>query len=340
MKTTFNNINMSSELLKRETSKEFYEDRFERGYMDEWPEQKLQRILEVLQLIKLPAKGVALDFGCGQGVLAEVLQKALPGWEIHGCDLSEVAVDLAKSRYPRFTFFVSGDSKHVNQKYDLIFTHHVLEHVYNLKDILGEIEVFANENSSVLHVLPCGNPGSFEYDICKSRADGINPDMGNRFFFEDPGHVRRMQSDELAAEMANYGYMLSNAYFCNHYYGALNWISRSHPKLIRKFTDPEKALDEKAAAYLKSLRSKLNLLYKLQFGVMRIKGGTDWKGFVRPRTSGSPIKKILARVYDGAYYAASMPFYWFIDFLDKNEWKTKKEKKNGSEMFLFFKKSK
>ncbi|KJR40670.1 Methyltransferase type 12 domain protein [Candidatus Magnetoovum chiemensis] len=40
--------------------------------------------------------GNGLDFGCGNGVFTKVLKTALPGWNIYGCDLSDVAIENAK----------------------------------------------------------------------------------------------------------------------------------------------------------------------------------------------------------------------------------------------------
>lgn len=47
-----------------------------------------QRVFEIVRDLNLGRTGVALDFGCWNGV-TEVLRQALPEWVIYGCDISE-----------------------------------------------------------------------------------------------------------------------------------------------------------------------------------------------------------------------------------------------------------
>ena len=67
--------------------------------------------------------------------------------------------------------------------FDFIFSHHVLEHVFDIKEVAAQINQRAKNSSAMLHIFPCGNPGSYEYKLCKNRIDGINTKMENRFFF-------------------------------------------------------------------------------------------------------------------------------------------------------------
>src|SRR5438132_888961 len=92
-------------LYSKEASIDFYERRYRKGYMDEWPAEKRQRVFDLVCSLRLPASGVALDFGCGNGVLTEVLRTALPGgWRICGTDVSAVAVHNATRWFPRCSF--------------------------------------------------------------------------------------------------------------------------------------------------------------------------------------------------------------------------------------------
>ena len=66
-----------------ETSKDFYENRYKKGYMEKWPEDKKDRVYGVIRSLNLPHEGEGLDFGCGNGVFTEMLKKALPNWNIY-----------------------------------------------------------------------------------------------------------------------------------------------------------------------------------------------------------------------------------------------------------------
>jgi 2-polyprenyl-3-methyl-5-hydroxy-6-metoxy-1,4-benzoquinol methylase len=184
---------MAIDLLDANQSKAFYDRRYSDGYMDEWPAEKKQRVLELIRGHGLPTSGEALDFGCGTGVFAEVIQQALPHWKVSGCEISETAIKIAAKRFPSMEFFLLGDSLPAsNHKFDFIFSHHVFEHVPSVADTCGQIRSMCKPGGTVLLVLPCGNEGSLEWKICHLRRNGIDTSRGNRWFFEDPGHLRRL----------------------------------------------------------------------------------------------------------------------------------------------------
>jgi len=138
----------------------------------------LKRSAESLRssaIFDLPDVGEALDFGCGNGVFTDVIKRALPtGWKVYGTDISEIAIENVKKRYPECVFFVADDEEFISKRFDFLFTHHVLEHVYNLAQVLKKINDRLKDESTILHILPCGNEGSFEHSICLLRKDGIN----------------------------------------------------------------------------------------------------------------------------------------------------------------------
>ena len=218
----------------------FYDDRYRRGYMDAVSPDKAARIGELLGLLPLRAGARVLDFGCGVGVITELLRRALPGCSTWGCDISPAAIALATARYPKLQFFVLGEEtarEHAGS-FDLIFSHHVLEHV---EDIQGAIRTVANLATSphafMFHILPCGNLGSYERNICDLYENGIEPSCGNRFFFEDRSHLRRLTSAELSALLQAYGFVEKDAAFANQFWGAINWITDGDPRVPLRLFD-------------------------------------------------------------------------------------------------------
>lgn len=201
----------------------FYQERYGQGYMDEWPIEKRRRVSEVIRSLNLPDAGEALDFGCGTGVFTNVIKQTLPaGWKVYGTDISDIAIVNAKKRYPECAFFVADDEEFMRKKFYFLFTHHVLEHVYNLVQILEEINVRLKSKSMALHILPCGNGNSFEHNISLLRKEGISLQLEGRFFFEDEGHVRRLTTEQLAKLCAGKGFTLFKEYYSNQYWGAIN----------------------------------------------------------------------------------------------------------------------
>lgn len=318
------------DLRRRDGSTKFYEDRFAKGYVDEWPLEKKQRVGEVIQSLGLPASGTALDYGCGNGVLTEVLQEALPNWIIEGGDLSETAVANSSVRYPHLRFYVLTEGNIGHQKYDFVFTHHVLEHVYDLDRAWEELIGLLKPTGSMLHILPCGNPGSLEHRLCVLRTDGISPQQDNRFFFEDEGHLRRLSTDDLTRRAAASGFRLARAYYANQYYGAIDWVTASPHEFVLRLTDGTNATDGWAREKLRWFRWYLAFIARLRQFL---------KEYERIR------KKSPKALKHSAFQVGTWGLFVLSDRLDRllkgltaSEWKTRKAQRNGSEMYLYFSK--
>src|SRR5688572_25087232 len=151
---------------------EFYDGRYVEGYMEDWPESKKQRVGELFRQLGLPQRGRALDFGCGQGVFTRVMQAALPDWQVYGTELSDVALRIASGRVPDCTF-IKGDELAAAGPFDFIFTHHVLEHVLDLDATLAQMARISGPGALMLHILPCGNAGSFEHRLASWGSGGV-----------------------------------------------------------------------------------------------------------------------------------------------------------------------
>jgi trans-aconitate methyltransferase len=244
----------SAAIQETEEARTFYDRRYQRGYMTSHPDFKVRRIAESLSAMDLPQRGVALDYGCGNGVLTDALRKSLPEWDVFGTDLSPTAVASAAASYPECAFFPLDAPAIPPGSVDLVFTHHVLEHVLSVPDTLADIDTYMKPEAAMLHVLPCGNPGSLEHTVCRLTRDGIDGSHGDRFFFEDEGHLRRMTSDQLSATCATLGYRTTRVHFANQFAGAIDWISGSSLSFVREFADPGRAIDSSAARRLVLLR--------------------------------------------------------------------------------------
>lgn len=277
----------------------FYDDRYAAGYMDEWPASKKQRVEALVASLGLPASGQALDFGCGQGVFSGVLRGALPGWKVFGTELSAVALALARERQPDCTFLAPEELQAAGP-FDFVFTHHVLEHVTDLPRVLTDMSLALAPRAYMLHILPCGNPGSLEHRMSLWHTQGIQPDVGNRFFFEDPGHLRRLSSRELIEAAEACGFRIRTQNFANHFWGALDWMT----DLPQSFTQ-----EVTSRADAKSAWAWLQL--SLWWGVL-----TMLRLLKQPK---------LGRLSAG-----------FLSERADAEWRDRRRDPAGSEMYLFF----
>jgi len=319
---------MTKDLHDKEAAIEFYEDRYEKGYMEEWDDLKKKKVEEVLRQLHLPPTGKLLDFGCGNGVFTRIIKDTLPGWEVYGVEISSIAVQNARNRIPDCIFFEATDGGKYKNQFDFLFSHHVIEHVQNLEETFDIMNSYLKPNSSQLHILPCGNKGSYEYEICTLKKNGIDPEKEDRFFYEEDGHLRRLTSKRFSTYEQKIGFDLKKDFYSNQHYGAINWITKSSPRFVKKLTDTGDAINTDAQKKLTALRKKLLPLTYFQFPYSKyIEIKNKWN-----KTASDHIKLILFFIPA----IISRPFYKYWDKKAAEEWDKSKTQKNGSEMFLFF----
>lgn len=316
-------------LTEKKKAIEFYQDRYNHGYMEDWPIETKKRLSEIIRDLKLSEIGEAIDFGCGNGVLTDVIRQTLSqGWKTYGTDISETAIANAKKRYPECTFFVAGERDFMGKKFNFLFSHHVLEHVYNLSYVFDEMDGYLYDKSSILHILPCGNEGSFEHSLCLLRKDGINRQLENRYFFEDEGHVRRLNTDQVRLFYEEKGFVLAKEYYGNQNYGAIDWFTQNSYSFIKLLTDTSQALDKKATKQLLKLRFKLLGIWALRF-IAAIVG-------IRFNKKNRTVRDYVILIFGLPFFVFAKPMDIYVRRKAIKEWQTRKTDRNGSEMYLFF----
>lgn len=315
----------------KQTSQEFidyYDNLYNSGYMDEWEASKKSRILEFLDSIKLPKNGRILDFGCGTGVFTNLLKSKFPDCEVVGCEITNIAIKIARQKYKNCVFLTNDEVLSLKDSFDFVFTHHVLEHVPSIEITLKEISDVCKSEAFVLHILPCGNSHSYEYNLTKRVRNGIDRNIGNRFFYEDPGHLRRLTSDELTQEMNHHRFKITSSYFANQYYGAISWITKSNFSNIFSLTDFRKATSVFNGCYLFIQRLKLSFIYIISFAPKYF--------LVSLNAKPKKLKHILFIIFFLLPFILCYPFYKYVEIKSANEWTNYKEKVNGSEMYLLY----
>ena len=320
-------------LVDKQTAEIFYEERYQDGYMDEWPAWKKQRVVEIIQSLKLPETGFALDFGCGNGVFTDVLKKALPNWTIYGSDISETALINARKRYTNCNFIVFEDILPKGLSFQFVLSHHVLEHVYNLEVVLEDLAKVISLSGKALHIMPCGNKGSFEYELASSISGGIDVELGNRFYYEDTGHLRRLSSDDLSNLMKAVKFEEIDGWFANQKYGALEWMS-DYPLdfIINELTPEKRGKDNKSKEKIIALRTQIIDLKKAR---LLAKEGFKHQIKTAILQFAKHPTKIFGLINAFSLISMGKSFQQSLD----NEWKNSSKLENGSEMYMLYKKS-
>lgn len=309
----------------------FYEARYRAGYMDEWPPEEIEKVVEVLWAAGLTETGTAVDFGCGTGFFTQVLADTLPGWRVLGTDVSAAAIEKARARRPGLEFALLDDPVWRGLAADFLFTHHVIEHVPDLARMRDTINGILKPAATMLHILPCGNEGSLAHTLSSSRKDGIQVEMQNRFFFEDEGHVRRLKSVELEALFAPLGFRAGQQYFTGQWWGMFDYFTGTEPDLIPTMTDPTAAVDAQAALRLRLIGAGLRLIA----GARRLNAKVE----NRRAKSYLPVRTRLLLSTGSPVFALSRQAERFVRGRAASEWLGSKTNPAGDQMFVVFKRA-
>ena len=306
---------------------DFYDDRYRQGYMEDWSDVKRKRVLQLISELSLPEIGTVLDFGCGAGVFTEVLRSALPKWEIHGTDLSTEAMNVAASKLPDVLFHRLTDCPILAGKFDMVFSHHVLEHVANLSESANLIGSLLKPKASMVHIMPCGDPGSLEHTVCTLRRNGILQELGFRFFFEEYGHLRRLTTNQLVNLWSDQGFHLEYVAYANQYYGAIKAVTDFSLRFALDFANPRFAIQPCYRGKLRRLQFLLVAIWALRKPVAIVRNKLVFgchsfrdRALLATGILVWPISKIVD---------------WTVRSLALREWKRHRLTNGGSEMYIF-----
>lgn len=216
---------------------DLYEGKYAGDYMDKdaysvWGHGDLRtaQVLDTLRLVPgQPAR--ILDYGCGVGGWMNTLSSAFPAAHISGVDVSAIAIEKARSKFPswRFESFDGLVAPFDDDSFDLIFSYHVLEHVFDFEASARDIARMLAPGGHAVIIFPCGNRGSFLDNTVMLLKDGARMTSEGRrvLSFEMPdGHVRRVDSDDAIATFTRHGLQARAACFSGHYFGTIDWLCR------------------------------------------------------------------------------------------------------------------
>jgi ubiquinone/menaquinone biosynthesis C-methylase UbiE len=87
------------------------------------------------------APATFLDAGCGEGFVAELLLRQMPGLELTGIDFNPDAVEIAKAKNPGATFITASifDLPFDDNSFDVVGCFEVLEHLIDPRQALKEL---------------------------------------------------------------------------------------------------------------------------------------------------------------------------------------------------------
>ena len=158
-----------------------------------------------------------LDFGCGTGRIMQKMRKMFPKNRFMGVDVSETAIKIAKKKHPWADFYSVQDGEKLPFKknnFDFILAADVIEHVYNTKDTLLELNRVLKNGGKIFITTPY-------YGFIKNLLI-ITLDFDNIFDPAGP-HIRFFSKKSLFSLLKSAGFKIIR----HGYFGRFYPISRS-----------------------------------------------------------------------------------------------------------------
>jgi SAM-dependent methyltransferase len=311
----------------------FYDSRYwENAYMDAPSRLEVGRVKELLGTLRRPVETV-LDFGCGQGSWIPILRETFAGAEVVGIDISRRAIDMAQRRFPResFRWFDGGAAPFDDESFDLVFSYHVLEHVLDIERTASEMVRIARRGRYICAVLPAGNSDSLEHRLVRLSKRGSDPTTGC-FYFEDPGHLRRLTTDEVVELFDRHGATLEQQLHGNQLWGAVEFLSKQQPPVVKRALDARRMRAGYARVGVWLLRLSMLGLSP----VMRAQLRSDFRERVASASSTGERAKWIAAV---VVKAAGLPPSAALEALARREWRRRSRDSRGSVQYLVFSKA-
>jgi len=198
----------------------FYDSRYRAGYMQDftgfYEACRVRTIKETLAHLDIRPRRI-LDYGCGEGRYLDILHERFPDAHIVGADVSRVGLDISAKTRPWAEYRMINGTAAVTEpdgSFDLISSVEVLEHVADVKATIAEMARLTAPGGTVVITTPCANRWSIEW-LAMRISGGLqrSSDGYGRFASDEPGHLRRLTSDELTQLLGEAGLETTKTFF-------------------------------------------------------------------------------------------------------------------------------
>ena len=128
---------MVKEYYERYWAKETFD---EQGFANLPPQRHNLEMDKIIGSLKPYVSGRVLDAGCGDGFVTNALSKLPSVNEIMGLDISETAIRIAQSKYPKLDFKVGQvtDLPFESNYFDAVTSVELIEHIYDVEQMFRE----------------------------------------------------------------------------------------------------------------------------------------------------------------------------------------------------------
>lgn len=142
----------------KEIPSDYYEHGIKKNFFQRfWHQRRFGLITQEIK--KLNIKGRVLDLGCHSGDLTNIINIAGHN-EVYGLDISNVAINYAKRRFPAVHFICCDLSREIpfrDNYFEAVTAFDVLEHLPNIQKILVEVKRVLKSGSYFVIGVPSEN---------------------------------------------------------------------------------------------------------------------------------------------------------------------------------------
>jgi 2-polyprenyl-3-methyl-5-hydroxy-6-metoxy-1,4-benzoquinol methylase len=140
-----------------------YANYYERPGTQSFHKSRYSEIISWMCSIILPEHNInkIMDVGCGQGWAMEAIKEKFPFAEIQGVEPSKFNSDRAKEKG---LFIIEGKIENliISDKYDLVYSNNVIQHVNDAKAFLKSLSSIVNDDGIIILTCPDGSKPNVE----------------------------------------------------------------------------------------------------------------------------------------------------------------------------------
>src|SRR3989339_2028648 len=166
---------------------------------------------------RLPAGARVLEVGCGAGQFIRAVKRARPDLECFACDVSSLALDVAKGLGGGVNYKLSDPDRlpFDKKEFDAVLVFDVLEHVSDAKILLKEINRVLKLGGLFYSYVPC--EGDF-LSVWKY----LNVfSFFRRLTEKYAGHINRLSRRQWKKNIFSSGFILSSSRYSEHLFGQI-----------------------------------------------------------------------------------------------------------------------
>ena len=152
-----------------------------------------------------------LDYGAGTGLHLGLWERIFPNSEIFLTDISKTGrtkfLEENSNYLKKYKLIRNNRSEFDSEKFDIIISIEVMEHVSDLFSYLNDILRLLKPGGHFIWTTPCGNLLSVEHIYSLITNQIIKTEEGYRkWAWEDPTHLRRLKSVEIEKKLTLIGF--------------------------------------------------------------------------------------------------------------------------------------